>query len=92
MRTYKVKQGDPVTLTCEASPAKGDAIESYTWYETKDGTLRGIIAIGAFEGYAEVNAELVCDTETVGTRYYVCSVCTVGRRHDVFQCHPRDRL
>ncbi len=71
-----IEQGQLLKLTCNATAIPGDSIESYLWCETKTGSLRDIIAVGAFEDYAEVNPVMVCDTSEVGTRYYVCSVCT----------------
>ena len=63
-------QGDKVELTCSATAIYGGAL-SYTWYETPDGDLTKIVAV---DRGTQTNKTLVCDTGTVGTRYYVCAV------------------
>lgn len=71
-----IEQGEVLKLACDATPAPGDTIESYLWYETKTGNLQDIIAVGAFEDYEENGPVMVCDTSVIGTRYYVCGVWT----------------
>ena len=66
----EVTQGDKVELTCSATAIYGGAL-SYTWYETPDGDLTKIVAV---DRGTQTNKTLVCDTGTVGTRYYVCAV------------------
>ena len=71
MEVYK---GDKVELECSATAIYGGRL-SYTWYETPDGDLTKIQAINRGK---ETNATLVCDTNSYGTRYYVCSVEEAG--------------
>jgi len=67
-------KGDKVELECSATAIYGGRL-SYTWYETPDGDLTKIRAVNRGE---ETNATLVCDTNSYGTRYYVCSVDEAG--------------
>lgn len=67
-------KGDKVELECSATAIYGGRL-SYTWYETPDGDLTKIQAVNRGE---ETNATLVCDTNSYGTRYYVCSVDEAG--------------
>lgn len=71
-----VEKGKRLELRCEAEAAEADEIKSYAWFETSTGELKDIVAIGAKEGKPENKAVLVCGTEAVGTRYYVCYVET----------------
>ena len=70
----EVCKGDKVELECSATAIYGGRL-SYTWYETPDGDLTKIQAVNRGE---ETNATLVCDTNSYGTRYYVCFVEEAG--------------
>ena len=65
-----VKKGTPLDLYCGAEASDGSAL-TYLWYETESGSLKDIIAI---DRGAETSDTLHCDTDKVGTRYYVCGV------------------
>ena len=63
-----------VSIICDAKSADGSAL-SYTWYETSTGLLENIIAM---DRGGETESYLICDTSSVGTRYYVCKVETAS--------------
>ena len=64
-------RGDSVEVRCLAKSV-GDAQLEYIWYETATGRLQDIIALEP----EETGDFLVCSTERVGTRYYVCGITT----------------
>ncbi len=67
----QANRGEILDLSCQAS-VTGNAELSYLWYETATGNLQDIAAISGSEG----KATLRVNTETCGTRYYVCLVTT----------------
>lgn len=74
-----VNQGDEAEIRCVAKSV-GEAQLSFQWYETSNGKLQDIRAIDG-----EDSDYMFCDTDSVGTRYYVCCVTTdtadVGRAY-----------
>jgi len=62
------EQGTEAQIRCVARSG-GESQLTFQWYETDTGELRDIQAL---EG--EDADYLFCDTDTVGTRYYVCAV------------------
>lgn len=67
-----MSRGDFADIYCSAFDPKGGTLE-YMWYETPTGKLRDITAIGRG---SETSDTLHCNTEQVGTRYFVCMVST----------------
>ena len=67
-----VNKGESADIYCTASDAKGGELE-YLWYETATGKLQDIAAVNRG---AETADTLHCETDRVGTRYYVCMVTT----------------
>lgn len=65
-----VTQGTEAEIRCVARSG-GNGQLSYIWYETTTGMLQDIMAINRGE---ETSDFLFCDTSSVGSRYYVCSV------------------
>ncbi len=62
-------RGDSVEIRCLAKANEDTQLE-YLWYESATGKLQDCIAM-----YPEETADfLVCSTEWIGTRYYVCCV------------------
>ena len=72
--SMEVYQNEILDLYCEATSTDGTEL-SYLWYETSTGDLQNIIAVNRG---SEDQDTLRCDTSRVGTRYYVCMVCTKG--------------
>lgn len=66
-------QGEAAEIRCVAQTPYEDTQLTYLWYETATGNLQDIIAINRG---TEDSDFLICDTSTVGTRYYVCMVQT----------------
>ena len=69
------ERGDEAEIRCVAKSNTEEQLE-FQWYETATGKLQDIRAIDG-----EETDYMFCDTETVGTRYYVCCVTdTAGGR------------
>lgn len=66
-----VNRGDSVEVRCLAKTDRETQLE-YIWYETATGKLQDIQAIEP----EETGDFLICSTELVGTRYYVCGITT----------------
>ena len=62
------QRGREAEIRCVAKSGSEAQLE-FQWYETTSGKLQDIIAIDG-----EDSDYMICDTETVGTRYYVCCV------------------
>lgn len=69
--TLTVNRGDEVEVRCLARTERETQLE-YIWYETATGKLQDIQAIEP----EETADFLICSTEMVGTRYYVCGITT----------------
>lgn len=67
-----VEIGQEAKLTCIVTHPDAGNLE-YIWYETTTGALEDIIAV-----MNESGMSFICDTSTVGTRYYVCRVKTAN--------------
>lgn len=67
-----VEQGGEAVLRCVATAPEGTQL-SYLWYETSTGNMQDIRAI---DRGAEDSDYIFCDTDALGTRYYVCMVQT----------------
>lgn len=67
-----VEKDTPLDLYCGAEASDGSAL-TYLWYETESGSLKDILAI---DRGTETSDTLHCDTDKIGTRYYVCMVTT----------------
>ena len=69
-----VQQGDPAEIRCVAKSTDESQL-NFIWYETSTGKFEDMQAI---DRGAETSDYLFCDTSTIGTRYYVCSIATSG--------------
>lgn len=67
-----VEQGEEAEIRCIAQGPM-DTQLSFLWYETDTGRLEDIRAVNRG---TETSDFLLCDTSSVGTRYYVCMVET----------------
>ena len=67
-----VKQGEAAEIRCVCQAPAGTQL-SYVWYETHTGRLQDIQAINRG---TETSDYLFCDTNSTGTRYYVCMIET----------------
>lgn len=67
-----VEQGDLAEIRCVAKSAD-DSQLSFLWYETDTGKREDIRAVNRGE---ETNDTLICDTDNLGTRNYLCLVET----------------
>ncbi len=67
-----VTQGDDAEIRCVARSNDGSQL-SFLWYETQSGLLQDIQAVNRGE---ETGDYMFCDTDTVGTRNYICKVET----------------
>ena len=65
-----VEQGDLAEIRCVAK-STDDSQLSYLWYETDTGKRENIRAVNRGE---ETNDTMVCDTDNVGARNYLCMV------------------
>ena len=65
-----VEQGDLAEIRCVAKSADDSQI-SFLWYETDTGKREDIRAVNRGE---ETSDTLICDTDNVGTRNYICMV------------------
>ena len=65
-----VEQGDLAEIRCVAKTADGSEL-SFLWYETDTGKREDIRAVNRGTETADY---LICDTNNVGTRNYVCLV------------------
>ena len=65
-----VEQGDLAEIRCVAKTTDGSEL-SFLWYETDTGKLEDIRAVNRGTETADY---LICDTDNVGTRNYVCLV------------------
>lgn len=61
-------QGDPIELRCISRSNSGAQL-SFQWYETSTGKLPNIQAL-----IGEDSDYIFCNSDTAGTRYYVCCV------------------
>lgn len=70
--SLSVSRGDEAELRCIAKP-NDDSQLIFQWYESASGKLQDIRAIDG-----ENTDYMFCDTQTVGTRYYVCCVTSTA--------------
>ena len=69
-----VEQGDLAEIRCVAKTTDGSEL-SFLWYETDTGKLEDIRAVNRGTETADY---LICDTDNVGTRNYICLVESVN--------------
>lgn len=69
-----VKRGEEAEIRCIAKSSDGSQL-NFLWYETGTGKYEDMQAI---DRGAETGDYMLCDTRTLGTRYYVCGITTSG--------------
>lgn len=67
-----VKRGEEAEIRCIAKSTDGSQL-NFLWYETGTGKYEDMQAI---DRGAETGDYMLCDTRTLGTRYYVCGITT----------------
>ena len=69
-----VEQGDQAEIRCVAKTVDGTQL-SFLWYETDTGRLEDIRAVNRG---TETSDYLLCETDQLGTRNYICLVESAG--------------